>query len=192
MNERIERNNETIMTQKQEQRLIEIRRAKIMELLTNGHTSQVDIARRLNVSEPTVSRDIRALRDRSKKELETHLQDKLPFEYARAMEGINATLKRVSEMLEEAKDPKTKIECMKLQMELWKSVMSLATDGGIIQRATKVIMEMESKPNETKWQEKEKLQTNVVEESSNDEQDEDIIEESDDVSTEEDPPTEEE
>jgi len=130
---------------KGEQRMVELRRAKIMELLSNGHTSQVNIADKLNVSEPTVSRDIAWLKSQARKELETHFQEKLPFEYARAMTGINATLTRVSEMLKEAKDPKTKIECMKLQMELWKSVMSMATDGCIIERAIKMVKELESK-----------------------------------------------
>ena len=125
---------------KGEQRLIEIRRARIMELLSNGHTSQVSISETLNVSEPTVSRDIRFLKDRARKELDVHFQERLPFEYARAMAGINATLARVSDMLEkEAKDPKTKIEIMKLQMELWKSVMSMATDGGLLERIMKGI-----------------------------------------------------
>ena len=131
------------MKVKGERRLIELRRAKTMELLSNGMTSQVKIAETLNISEPTVSRDIKALKDRARKELETHFQERLPFEYARAMTGINAILDRVSEMLKEAKDPKTKIECMKLQMELWKSVMSMATDGGIIQRAMKIVKGLE-------------------------------------------------
>ena len=124
---------------KGEQRLIELRRAKVMELLSNGHTSQVEIAQTLNISEPTVSRDIRFLKDQARKELETHFQKRLPFEYARAMTGINATLSRTAEMLKEAKDPKTKIEIMKLQMELWKSVMSMATDGGLLERIMKGI-----------------------------------------------------
>src|SRR5918995_1697177 len=128
---------------KGEQRLIELRRAKVMELLSNGHTSQVSISEILNASEPTVSRDIRFLKDQARKELETHFQERLPFEYARAMTGINATLSRTAEMLKEAKDPKTKIEIMKLQMELWKSVMSMATDGGIIERAIKIVKGLE-------------------------------------------------
>jgi DNA-binding Lrp family transcriptional regulator len=130
---------------KGEARLIEIRRARIMELLSNGYASQVKISEIVNVSEPTVSRDIRFLKDKARKELEIHFQERLPFEYARAMAGINATLARVAILLEESKDPKTKIECMKLQMDLWKSVMSMATDGGIIERAIKVIKGMESK-----------------------------------------------
>src|SRR5918996_3304920 len=123
---------------KYEKANIELRRSKVLELLAKGHT-QSDIAKSLNVSPALISIDVQYIRDQSKKRLETHFQDQLPYEYARALTGINATLKRVSEMLEENKDPKIKIECMKLQMDLWKSVMSMATDGGIIQRAMAVI-----------------------------------------------------
>src|SRR5918992_2097809 len=122
---------------------IELRRSKVLELLAKGH-SQTDIAKSLGVSPALISIDVQYIREQSKKRLETHFQDQLPYEYARAMTGINATLKRVSEMLEENKDPKIKIECMKLQMDLWKSVMSMATDGGIIQRAIAEIKRLES------------------------------------------------
>lgn len=169
-------------TMKGERRLIELRRAKIMELLSNGHTSQVSIAETLHVSEPTVSRDIRFLKDRARKELETHFQERLPFEYARAMTGINATLSRVAVLLKEAKDPKTKIECMKLQMELWKSVMSMATDGGIIERAIKMVKGLEqTKLQNNSFQNQEVEETKVVEDSSDDT---DIIESEEDNPTE--------
>ena len=163
---------------KGKQRLIDLRRAKVMDLLSDGHTSQVGISRTLNISEPTVSRDIRFLKDRARKELETHFQERLPFEYARSMAGINVTLKRVSEMLDEAKDPKTKIECMKLQMELWKSVMSMATDRGIIQQAVKIVKGWE---REDKWKvkmssdedlEDEEITVNDEEEILNEEEEE--------------------
>jgi predicted transcriptional regulator len=134
---------------KYEKANIELRRSKVLELLAKGH-SQTDIAKSLGVSPALISIDVQYIREQSKKRLETHFQDQLPYEYARAMTGINATLKRVSEMLEENKDPKIKIECMKLQMELWKSVMSMATDGGIIQRAIAEIKRLESQQTPSK------------------------------------------
>jgi transposase len=134
---------------KYEKANIELRRSKVLELLAKGH-SQTDIAKSLNVSPALISIDVQYIREQSKKRLETHFQDQLPYEYARALTGINATLKRVSEMLEENKDPKIKIECMKLQMDLWKSVMSMATDGGIIQRAIAEIKRLESQQTPSK------------------------------------------
>ena len=149
---------------KYEKENIQLRRSKVLELLAKGH-SQNEIAITLNVSAALISIDLQYIREKSKKDLRTHFQETLPFEYARAMAGINATLKRASELFEEAKDPKTKIECMKLQMELWKSVMSMATDGGIIQRAIKVIEGIESntKSEETKLEEQERSGRNGTE-----------------------------
>jgi DNA-binding Lrp family transcriptional regulator len=134
--------------QEQEQHLIELRRAKVMELLSKGHTSQAEIARKLNISEPTCSRDIKSIKEKSKKELETHLSDRLPFEYSRAMTGIDTVLKRASEILDSATDNKTRMEALKLQMELYKSIMSLATDGGIVERAMKMVKIISPLPGE--------------------------------------------
>jgi transcriptional regulator len=126
---------------------IELRRGKVLELLTKGYT-QIEIAKTLNVSNALVSLDMQDIREKSKKELETHLSDRLPYEHARATAGINAVLKRVSEMLDEAKDQRVKMECMKLQMELYKSIMSLATDGGIVERAMKMVKIISPLPGE--------------------------------------------
>ena len=128
---------------KYEKENIELRRGKVLELLAHGLRHK-EIAEKLNVSPALISIDIQFIRERSKKDLQTHFRDQLPYEYSRSMAGINATLRRAADLLEEAKDPKTKIECMKLQMELWKSVMSMATDGGILQRAIQVIEGIES------------------------------------------------
>src|SRR5918994_6401249 len=162
---------------------IELRRGKVLELLAKGN-SQTEIATQLNVSNALISLDIQYLKERAKKELETHLSDRLPFEYARAMTGINNVLKRVSEISDSAVDNKTKMECLKLQMELYKSLVSMATDGGIIEKAMKMVRVISPLPGE-----------DIPAESQEDkEQKEDDIskEETDgDITTEEDPPKEE-
>jgi DNA-binding transcriptional regulator LsrR (DeoR family) len=152
------------MTQEQERNLINLRRSKVLELLSKGHTSQAEIARTLNISEPTVSRDIKFLKEQAQEELQTHIQERLPLEYTRAMVGMNNVLKRASEILEQATDNKIKLEAMKLLMDLYKSVMSLATDGGIVERAMKLVKGLES-------QSAQQTQTQTEEESKEDFQD---------------------
>lgn len=154
---------------------IELRRGKVLELLAKGH-SQTEIAKTLNVSNALISLDIQYLKEQAKKELETHLSDKLPFEYSRAMTGINNVLKRVSEISDSAADNKTKMECLKLQMELYKSLISMATDGGIIEKAMKMVKIISPLPGE-----------DIPAESEEDKEqkdDEDIITEEEDVPTE--------
>ena len=126
---------------------IQWRRSQVLSKLVKGW-SQADIARELKIHPSTISLDVQFLKEQSKKELETHLSDHLPFEYSRAMEGINNVLKRVSEISDSAADNKTKMECLKLQMELYKSLVSMATDGGIIERAMKMVKIISPLPGE--------------------------------------------
>jgi hypothetical protein len=154
----------------------------VLSKLVQGH-SQAEIAKELKLHPSTISLDVQFLREKSKKELESHLSEGLPFMYTKSLEGINTVLRRVSEILDSATDNKTKMEALKLQMELYKSIMSLATDGGIVERAMKMVKVLEPLPGEE-----------IPSESQEDKEqkdDEDIIEESDEVSTEEDPPKEE-
>src|SRR5919106_3064772 len=117
---------------------IELRRGKILELLSKGH-SQSSIAEKLNVANALISLDIQFLREQAKKQLETHISDRLPFEFARAMTGINDLIRRTSEMLDSTKDPKLQHQYMTLLMQLWGNLINMATDGGVIEQAFKKI-----------------------------------------------------
>src|SRR5918994_429576 len=155
---------------------IQWRRDMVLSKLVKGY-SQADIAKELQLHPSTISLDVQYLKEKSKKELETHLSDRLPFEYSRAMTGINTVLKRASEILDESKDNKTKMECLKLQMELYKSLVSMATDGGIIEKAMKMVRVISPLPGEDIPAESQE------EKERKDGEDTDII-------TEDDPPTE--
>ena len=72
------------------------------------------------------------------------MQEKLPYEFARAMTGINDILRRAQEILDSTKDPKLQHQYMTLIMQLWGTVMSMATDGGVIEQAMKMVKGLES------------------------------------------------
>jgi hypothetical protein len=139
--------------------------------------SQSEIAQKMHLHPSTISLDVQFLKDKSKKELESHLSEGLPFMYAKSLEGMNTVLRRVSEILDKADNDKTKMECLKLQMELYRSLMSLATDGGVIQKAMDMVKIIAPLPGEEA-----KIATS--EESAKDE-DADIIESEEDIPTEE-------
>ena len=126
---------------------IELRRATVLDLLLKGH-KQIEISDKLGVSSALISLDIQYIRERSKKELESHITNRLPFEYTRALEGMNNVLKKVSDIEDRATDTRTKLECSKLKMELYRSIMSLATDGSVIERALKMIKVISPLPGE--------------------------------------------
>ena len=67
---------------------LEWRRSKILELSSQGN-SQLEIVRILQISQPTVNRDIGYLRGLARQNLQKHIQDKLPEGYQKCMTGIN-------------------------------------------------------------------------------------------------------
>lgn len=71
---------------------LEWRRSKVLELSSQGH-SQPEIARILQISQPTVNRDILYLRQQAQENLQKHIQQKLPEEYQRCLAGLNQVLK---------------------------------------------------------------------------------------------------
>jgi DNA-binding Lrp family transcriptional regulator len=93
------------MNREEESRIICLRQSKIAELLAQGYTNQSEIADMLNVSEPTVSRDIQILNRQAQDNLRIHVERRMPFEIERCYIGLNIVLRKAFEItnLENAK-----------------------------------------------------------------------------------------
>jgi predicted transcriptional regulator len=127
--------------------MIEWRRNTVLSKLARG-MNQTEIAKELQLHPSTISLDVQYLKEQAKEELQTHISDRLPFEYNRAVTGINNILKKANETLDKATDTKTQLQTMGLLAELYKSIMSLATDGGIVERAMKMVKGLEDSTSE--------------------------------------------
>jgi hypothetical protein len=66
---------------------IEWRRSKVQELLVKGN-NHYEIASVLQVSRPTITRDVEYLRQQAKENMKNHIAD-LPFNIKQATEGLN-------------------------------------------------------------------------------------------------------
>jgi hypothetical protein len=121
---------------------IELRRSKCLELLSKGH-SQNDISKTLNVSPALISLDIQFLREQARSNLRYHLQEKLPFEHSRALTGLNDLLKKANGILDNANDPKLQLNTINVLANLYAGILTMATDGNIIQQAMDRVEELE-------------------------------------------------
>jgi DNA-binding Lrp family transcriptional regulator len=81
-----------------EQDLISLRRSKVMELLAQGYTNQREISQLLNVSEPTVSRDIAHITKESKENLDHFIAKRIPLEIERCHMALNLVLRKAFEI----------------------------------------------------------------------------------------------
>jgi DNA-binding transcriptional regulator LsrR (DeoR family) len=93
------------MNREEESRIISLRQSRVAELLAQGYTNQSEIARKLNVSEPTGSRDIQFLNRQAQENLRIHVERRIPFEIEKCYMGLNLVLKKAFEItnLESAK-----------------------------------------------------------------------------------------
>ena len=124
--------------------MIQWRRSFVLQHLSKGY-SQADIAKELQLHPSTISLDVQFLKEKAREELKTHLTDKLPWEHARAMTGINDLLRRGDEILDKTTDPKMQLQTISVLTGLYGTIMSLATDAGIIEQSLKRIEVIQDK-----------------------------------------------
>ena len=165
---------------------LEWRRIKVLELSSQGH-SQPEIARILQISQPTVNRDIGYLRGQARQNLQKHIQDKLPEEYQNCMTGINQVLKMCWDIVNKSRnvnkndndnnggqtvttmiDNKTVLQALALINDCNKYKMDLTTNGVVITDAIKFVQTN-----------KEKLISNKEEDEGNESKEPDYDEDQD-------------
>ena len=143
-----------------ERRQIEWRRAKILELSSQGH-SQREIADIVHVGIGTINRDTTYLRNQAQENLKMHIQDKLPEEYQNCMTGINQVLKICWEIVNKSRninnndngqtvtmtDNKTVLQALALINDCNKYKMDLTTNGVVITDAIKFVQTNKEKLN---------------------------------------------
>jgi IS30 family transposase len=146
---------------------LEWRRSKVLELSSQGH-SQPEIARILQVSQPTINRDITCLRQQAQENLQKHIQEKLPEEYQRCLTGMNQVLKLSWDIANRSKngsndngqtmtitDDKTRLQALSLINDCYKYIMDLTTNGVVITDAIKFVQTNKEKLMSKKEDDKE-------------------------------------
>ena len=144
------------MSSKNERQQIDWRRAKVLELSSQGH-NQSDIAGILKVDKSIISRDITYLRLLAQQNLQKHIQDKLPEEYQHCLTGMNQVLKLSWQIANNntpkqndqdhndnintitTGDDRTRLQALSLINDCYKYIMDLTTNGIVITDAIKFV-----------------------------------------------------
>jgi hypothetical protein len=169
--------SEDNQSQKTKKSMLEWRRSLVLSKLSKGW-SQADIARELKLHPSTISLDVQYLKEQARDNLRTHLQEKLPFEHSRALTGLNDLLRKTNNILDNTKDPKLQLQTINVLANLYAGILTMASDGNIIQQAMNRVEELE----EIK---RGKFENLVASDSdSSRDEDADIIESEEDIPTE--------
>jgi predicted transcriptional regulator len=119
-------------------KLVEYRKQEIGRLLVLG-ASQSEIAKALNVAQPTVSRDITAMQESAREELKTHVERALPHVHLICNRGIDQVLKTAWGIVASSKNDYVKIHALNLIHQTYITKQNLSTDGTVINNALELI-----------------------------------------------------
>jgi DNA-binding transcriptional regulator LsrR (DeoR family) len=86
---------------------LEWRRSKVQELSSQGY-NQSEISRILQISQPTINRDITYLRQQAKDNIKRYIDERLPEEYEKCLVGLTAITKEAWNTAATTEDKKRK------------------------------------------------------------------------------------
>jgi predicted transcriptional regulator len=84
---------------------VEWRKNKVQELASQGY-NQSEISRILQISQPTINRDITYLRQQAKTNIRRYIDERLPGEYEKCLVGLNAITKETWNTAQNTEDKK--------------------------------------------------------------------------------------
>ena len=113
---------------------VEWRRRQVFELSSKG-LSQVEIARKLQIHEYTISRDIDYLREQSKENIRKYLEERLPEEYEKCLVGLTAIQREAWSAAEKTQDTREKIQALSLAKDCYGMKLELLTNATVVDDA---------------------------------------------------------
>ena len=137
--------------QQPKQQHIEWRRARVLELSSQGRTER-EIATILKVGPATVGRDLSYLNKQARENLKSHVQDRLPDQYQKCMNGLNQVLKIGWNIIQsDSSSAANRLQALALVNDSYKYIIDLTTNGVVVTDAIKYV---QSKMDHLNTQEK--------------------------------------
>ena len=91
--------------------------------------NQSEISRILQISQPTINRDITYLRQQAKDNIKKYIDERLPEEYEKCMVGLTAILKEAwNTAANNTEDKREKIQALSLAKECYSMKLNLLTN----------------------------------------------------------------
>src|SRR5919198_2753868 len=106
---------------------LEWRRSKVLELASQGY-NQSEISRILQISQPTINRDILYLRQQAKSNIKRYIYERLPEEYEKCLVGLNAITKEAWGMAHSPEYKREKIQALSLAKDCYTMKLELLTN----------------------------------------------------------------
>jgi predicted transcriptional regulator len=117
---------------------VEWRRNKVQELASQGY-NQSEISRILQISQPTINRDLSYLRQQAKTDIKRYIDERLPEEYEKCLVGLNAITKEAWNTAANTEDKREKIQALSLAIECYSMKLELLTNATVVDDAIRFL-----------------------------------------------------
>jgi predicted transcriptional regulator len=123
---------------------LEWRRSKVQELASQGY-NQSEISRILQISQPTINRDITYLRQQAKSNIKKYIDERLPEEYEKCLVGLTAITKEAWNTATNTEDKREKIQALSLAKECYSMKLDLLTNATVVDDAIRFVSQKSRK-----------------------------------------------
>ena len=117
---------------------LEWRRSKVQELASQGY-NQSEISRILQISQPTINRDLSYIRQQAKDNIKRYIDERLPEEYEKCLVGLNAITKEAWNTANNTEDKREKIQALSLAKECYSMKLDLLTNATVVDDAIRFV-----------------------------------------------------
>ena len=117
---------------------LEWRRRQVFDLSSKVY-NQTQIAKILQISESTISRDLELLRLQSKENIKKYVDELLPEEYEKCLVGLNAILREAWTTSYQTEDKREKIQALSLAKECYSMKLELLTNATLVDDAIRFV-----------------------------------------------------
>jgi predicted transcriptional regulator len=117
---------------------VEWQRSKVQELASQGY-NQSEISRMLQISQPTINRDITYLRQQAKHNIKRYIDERLPEEYEKCLVGLNAITKEAWSTAANTEDKREKIQALSLAKECYFMKLELLANATVVDDAIRFV-----------------------------------------------------
>jgi hypothetical protein len=117
---------------------LEWRRSKVQELSSQDY-NQSEISRILQISQPTINRDITYLRQQAKDNIKRYIDERLPEEYEKCLVGLTAITKEAWNTANTTEDKREKIQALSLAKDCYSTKLDLLTNATVVEDAIRFV-----------------------------------------------------
>jgi predicted transcriptional regulator len=119
---------------------VEWRRRQVFELSSKGQ-SQTEIAKTLQISESTISKDLDYLRQQAKTNIKKYIDERLPEEYEKCLVGLTAITKEAWNTAHDTDDKREKIQALSLAKDCYSMKLDLLTNATVVYDAIRFVFQ---------------------------------------------------